>query len=169
MGKFKDLVETQVRLVSLNKIELLKYFNKIYRREYDKYLEIYNKASRSGYSINGVSEITVMLSDADRKRTDSDFIISIGNSIRFRKIINGNTVEHRIDGPAIINSGGAFMSWRVMGKRHRTDGPAFISKNLEPEYDIKGRKLSREEFLKHFDDTEEGYEKIFDQHGTMKI
>lgn len=59
---------------------------------------------------------------------------------------------HRVDGPAHIWSDGSKM-WCLEGKPHRTDGPAVDypkSKNYPngvKQWFIKGRKLSKEEFL----------------------
>ncbi len=57
-----------------------------------------------------------------------------------------NNQYHCETGPAYKDNTG-FTSWHIHGKRHRLDGPAIISRNLEDGmYFINGKEYSKEKF-----------------------
>ena len=60
---------------------------------------------------------------------------------------------HRTDGPAVISDG--YKAWMVHGVLHRIDGPARMWLDNKNHYYVYGKRLSREEYRKHFDDVTE--------------
>lgn len=83
---------------------------------------------------------------------------------------------HRVGGPAKIWGPAAispnFLGWFVEGKAHRTDGPAKIwgtsrRNNMNPLYEfwVKGRQMTEEEFLAHFDIKESKFTNIMREIG----
>lgn len=73
---------------------------------------------------------------------------SVDNGVHYFK----KGLLHRKDGPSSVYDDGAF-SWKINGKPHRLDGPAFIGSGYEAStnqamviYSIDGKEFNKEEY-----------------------
>lgn len=92
-----------------------------------------------------------------RVKTPGEYtrIYEYKNGLNVYGIIDGRGefVRHRTDGPAYDDPVHDYYVWFFHGKRHRTDGPAeYGSRFGVSKYWVKGREMTREEFLQHFDE-----------------
>lgn len=168
MGNFSRLVEGSARLISLNPVELNKYFHRVKNRETKITNEIIKRAEKiSAY------EGTYWLAEEDAVRTDSELMYkdSKGDISFCRYTKDGSkTIWHRRGGPAVIFHNR--ICWYRENKLHREDGPAVISDSSTkefPSYYINGKKIPRDKYLQHFDDLEAGYSKLVNDYGLFPI
>lgn len=139
--KFKKLLEDAAydKLGSERYKAAQKYIQNEIRKARSKYQKEFNISTQPKYIFLGVGQT--------HKDDWHEFDYEPPSAFSF---YDEEGLNHRLNGPSLIARHG--VSWRVHGKLHRTDGPAVVSLAQGAiEFWVNGKKMTREEFLKHFD------------------